>query len=170
MVLRYNPDNRRLPQSVAEGLRVLRLWAGFKSQQALVSDAKARDRREFPHVSFTHDTVRDLEKWQRPLRYAHLEIYEGSTGIPTGVLLAITHTVSLLRDGKADAARAYADGLEAVIKRVRAITKEPEMREPGVLLSRERREEVIAELLDAYFEAGFNAEAPFLPRTKKPPT
>lgn len=119
-----NPKRRKkgpqLPKVVVLGLEALRQAGGFASWERLSDGIDERKRRhpEF-EVGTSGDTWRKLVKnnGEPPLRYARLEVLEGVTGIPTGVMLDVTGSMALLRDGtrKTDALM-YAAGLKQLAK------------------------------------------------------
>jgi len=107
----------QIPGVIARGLKVLREVSGFASPEALAKDVGRRTRRhpEFK-VGASGDTFRDLEDndGAAQLKYAHLELISGSTGVPSGVFLIATHCTSLFRDGHHEHAKQFSAGLKAM--------------------------------------------------------
>jgi hypothetical protein len=110
----------QLPEVIPLGLEALRQAAGFMGWESVAKEIIRRERR---HPAFqigaSGDTWRKLVKneGEPPLRYARLELLEGVTGIPTGVMLDVTGAMALLRAGtrKEDALK-YAAGLKQLAR------------------------------------------------------
>lgn len=104
----------QLPSIIPLALEALRAAAGLSSWEAVENEIDRRERRhpEFGSGS-SSDTWRNLVKNDGTLMpYVRLELLEGVTGIPTGVILDVSGSMALLRNGdkKAEALR-YASGL-----------------------------------------------------------
>lgn len=121
--MKGNPIKRRsrgaqLPTVLPQALEALREAAGFSSWEVVAREMKRRERRhpEF-HVGASADTWRNLIKndGTAVMRYARLELLEGVTGIPTGIILDVSGSMALLRDGtRKDDAIKYAQGLRCL--------------------------------------------------------
>lgn len=116
----------QLPGVLPHALEAARHVAKVKGWETVSREIGRRERR---HPDFkggwSPKTIRNLMRNNgAKMTYSQLELFAGVFGIPSGVLLDVSHVMSCLRQGTAadnEKARQYAKGLRALAN---AITKE----------------------------------------------
>ena len=120
---RYNRKNdktdKEIPSSLGDTLRNLRLREGLTQKQLETEIKKLYPQHRRFSDGMDQNTIGGHELCSSPLNYGQLEAYESYYGMPTGVILAVSHLYSYIREEKQNDAEKFAEGLEALAKQIR---------------------------------------------------